>query len=248
MNTQTVIRKAHRWLGVGVGIQLLFWTVSGLYFSLIPIEEIRGEHLTHEANEPLVDLPAGLAAPGAVVQSLKAAQIGFERLESLDLLRRGQRLFYRAEFQSSGQNAVRLVDASSGVLEPLLDEPAARERAKQLFQPQVPVLAAEYFTEVAPDSEYRGKPLPAWRVTFDHPSRAALYLTAATGELTARRTDAWRVFDFLWMLHILDFEARDDFNQWLLRGLSILGVITIVSGFVLWVVTTPLLRRRRRAS
>ena len=48
------LRKVHRWLGLIAGIQLLLWTVSGLYFSLIPIDEIRVSHLlANEAESPL---------------------------------------------------------------------------------------------------------------------------------------------------------------------------------------------------
>ena len=49
-----LLRKVHRWLGLFAGIQLLTWTVSGLYFTLIPIEEIRGNHLlVNELESPL---------------------------------------------------------------------------------------------------------------------------------------------------------------------------------------------------
>ena len=37
-------RKAHRFLGVFIGIQFLFWTISGLYFSWTDIDEIHGDH------------------------------------------------------------------------------------------------------------------------------------------------------------------------------------------------------------
>ena len=40
-----LLRKIHRWLGLIAGIQLLAWTVSGLYFTLIPIDEIHGDHI-----------------------------------------------------------------------------------------------------------------------------------------------------------------------------------------------------------
>lgn len=39
------IRKVHRYLGVFLGIQFLFWTISGLYFSWTDIDEIHGDHL-----------------------------------------------------------------------------------------------------------------------------------------------------------------------------------------------------------
>ena len=37
------IRKAHRYLGLFLGIQFLLWTVSGLYFSWTDIDEIHGD-------------------------------------------------------------------------------------------------------------------------------------------------------------------------------------------------------------
>lgn len=245
MRTQTVIRKAHRWLGLAIGIQLLAWTISGLYFSIIPIEQIRGEHLTEPAESPLQRLPPGLLGPDAIEPALAAAGIALDRLDSAQLIRRDENFYYRVAYLSGDRSELRLIDARSGAAVPPLDEAAARRRAQALFRSDAPIAALDYITEVAPDSEYRGKPLPAWRARFDHPSGAVVYLIAATGELSARRTDAWRVFDFLWMLHILDFEARDDFSHWLLRGLSALGVITVASGFVLWLVTTPMLRRKR---
>ncbi len=37
------IRKTHRYLGVILGIQFLFWTIGGLYFSWTNIDEIHGD-------------------------------------------------------------------------------------------------------------------------------------------------------------------------------------------------------------
>ena len=46
--TAIKIRKAHRYLGLFLGIQFLLWTISGLYFSWTNIDEIRGEHLINK--------------------------------------------------------------------------------------------------------------------------------------------------------------------------------------------------------
>lgn len=40
---QYYIRKAHRWLGVLLGIQFIFWTVGGIYFSWSNMDEIHGD-------------------------------------------------------------------------------------------------------------------------------------------------------------------------------------------------------------
>lgn len=50
-------RKANRFLGVFIGIQFLFWTISGLYFSWTNLDEIHGDHCTKVDNSPAVIQP-----------------------------------------------------------------------------------------------------------------------------------------------------------------------------------------------
>lgn len=45
------------------------------------------------------------------------------------------------------------------------------------------------------------------------------------------------------MLHVMDYEDRDDFNTWWLQIASASGVVTILSGFELAALTSPRLRR-----
>ena len=45
------------------------------------------------------------------------------------------------------------------------------------------------------------------------------------------------------MLHVIDYEGRDDFNTWWLQLAAALGVVTILSGFTLAALTSPRLRR-----
>ena len=47
------VRKAHRWISVFVGVQLLMWTASGLYFSWTDIDEIHGDQFLSPALQPL---------------------------------------------------------------------------------------------------------------------------------------------------------------------------------------------------
>ena len=42
------IRKAHRYLGIFLGIQFLMWTISGMYFSWTDIDEIHGDQFKKE--------------------------------------------------------------------------------------------------------------------------------------------------------------------------------------------------------
>ena len=65
----------------------------------------------------------------------------------------------------------------------------------------------------------------------------------STGRPTCGHDVRWRQFDFLWMMHIMDYEARDDFNTVVLQVASTLGLVTVLSGFVLAGVTSSRLRR-----
>jgi len=41
-------------------------------------------------------------------------------------------------------------------------------------------------------------------------------------------------FDFLWMMHTMDYEGKDNFGNVLLRSFSIFGLVTVISRFALF--------------
>ena len=54
--------------------------------------------------------------------------------------------------------------------------------------------------------------------------------------MTARRSDLWRTYDFLWSLHIMDYRGRESFHHPLLIVAASVGMLTVVSGAALWLV------------
>ena len=81
--------------------------------------------------------------------------------------------------------------------------------------------------------EYRGD-LPVWQVKFDDGAGFTLYLSPLDASIKSARSDSWRLYDFLWMLHILDFDEREDFHHPLLWGLALMSVIFVISGIWLF--------------
>jgi uncharacterized iron-regulated membrane protein len=239
-------RKLHRWLGLAMAVQIIAWMASGLWFSLFPIEEIRGEHLT-VPTEPL-DLQhlGGLAAPDAVQAALDSHFPGPWTLSDLTLMRQAGQLQWRAAGEQEGRPFQRLVPAAGGPVAPALSAAEAEARARSLLRFPAEPAAVEWIEQLDADHEVRGRHVPLWRVRFDVPESLNLYLDPWTGELVARRTDRWRIFDFFWMLHIMDFDSRDNFNHSLLQVAAGLGLVISVSGVVLWALTSTLIRRRRR--
>lgn len=241
------IRKTHRALGLVIGVQLLLWTASGLYFTWSDIGKVRGEHLVAKP-EPL---PPGFGAylpPGEAVAALIE---DFGELESVSRISLRPLLgdpVYEIEYRVDGHTRFALVDAVGGEIRSPLGREDAVAVARADFLPEASVHNVERIETTGRGSEYRGRELPAWRVEFDHPSGTRLYVSADRGLVRARRNNTWRAFDLLWMFHIMDYENRDDINNTVLRFLSILGVATVASGYVLWALTSRTVRRCVRAS
>ena len=238
------LRKSHRYLGLLVGIQLFFWTVSGLYFAWNPLDKVRGEHLSGPP-ETLADAVAEtdggfaeLIGPQDAITALGTKNPELVEVDEIGLRPLLGEPYWQIRYREPGGERVALVHARDGVRRGELSADEAKAVAERDFGADAPVRSVERVESSEPDGEYRAKPLPAWRIAFEHPTNTRIYVEAKTGRITARRNDTWRVFDFLWMFHILDFEARSDFNQWLLRIMSVLGVVTVLSGFALFVVTS----------
>jgi hypothetical protein len=236
-------RKAHRWLGLLIGIQLLLWTASGLYFGLIPIETIRGEDRIREA-EPVNFAFTPLVSPAQAIAALVGESGPSVQVRAVQLRKLLGRSVYEIRYDLGGESHIRLADAGSGALLPSLSREQAEAVAREDFASDAVILSTEFIEQVAPGDEYRNGPLPAWRVRFDDPDAVVIYVVAQSGKVGARRNDRWRLFDLMWMLHILDFENRDNFNTLLLQFLASLGIVTILSGFILWGMTTSLFRSR----
>ena len=232
----SAIRKAHRWLGIVAAIQLLIWTGSGLFFSIIPIEKIRGSHLIEQP--PIFRLGhVKVLSPNVLArQYQELSAIG------LDQIQLNQRLntpvyIIRIDDRWLVFNAVTAKQLST------LTEREARAIAAK--STNLAVRSATWVTAIKPGSEYRGGELPAWKLSLDSIARANLWIGAYSGQVTAVRTSQWRIYDFLWSLHIMDYVDRDNFNSWLLRAFALLGLSTILSGIILFILR---LRLKKRSS
>ncbi|MCU0376416.1 MAG: hypothetical protein MUF24_14005, partial [Chitinophagaceae bacterium] len=119
---------------------------------------------------------------------------------------------------------------------PLSPKEAQSIALQSLKQPAA-ILQTRYITETNGHHEYREKPLPAYAVTFGKPSPTTVYVGAHTGRVESYRSTSWRIFDFFWMLHTMDYQERDNFNNWLIRIFSVFSLITLLSGFLLYFFT-----------
>ncbi|WP_242927045.1 PepSY domain-containing protein [Pontibacter vulgaris] len=244
--THLRIRKAHRYLGLFTGLQFILWTLGGLYFSWSDIDEIHGDHQRNHAS--FFSKEISLVSPAQVLTNLPQAK-EIKSVKLVDVL--GEPVYQVSYFTTANGHAheqTQLAVAATGQLRAPLTKQEAVQMAQLSFSDKAKVKQVEYLTEknINGHHEYRESPLPAWAVTMDHPTNTTVYVAAERGEVTRFRNNKWRVFDFLWMLHTMDYQGRDNFGNLLLRVFSIAGMVTILSGFVLYFVSSGTRRQLQR--
>lgn len=233
MKMTRIIRQAHQGLGLLVGIQVFLWISGGFVMSALPLGKVRGEDRIAARAATPVDPAENLVSPGAI-----ARQEGWAGLDRAELFTWQGQPVYR--LSHGDQNL--LADARSGNPLPPLSEQQARQVALDDYQGPGNLAGVSRQTE--PESEIRGRDLPLWRVEFDDGRRTTLYVSPLSGDVVARRNNIWRVYDFFWMLHIMDYGGRDNFNHPLLIVAAVTAWVLATSG--IWLVVTWLGRRRRK--
>ena len=210
-----LIRKIHKYLSLFVSLQLLLWTVSGIYFAYNKIELVRGEHLRNQNFDELsFDLQN---FPEIKAKSLEA------------VVRMGQPLIKINTM--SGMSYLNQDGSPASQIS--LDEAMIIVRNKTSLNP----LSALEIFDVPAGAEYRGRQLPLYQVVTDHQNNIKVYVDALSGEIVAIRSSSWRLWDFLWGLHIMDYIDRDNINNVLIKIFSILALISSLSGVILFFIT-----------
>ena len=223
MKAARLSRLLHKWFGLLVGLQLLLWTTSGFYMVAVHIDWIHGDMLVRntQAKSPLI-LP-DLESVETVLQ---------QHPDTLKLTLTS--LLEKAVYRLQGPGGTKLVDAHSGELLSPVSREYAASIAAHYYAGDGAISAMELISE-DPPGEVRFLRDPVWRIDFDDLWGSTFYVDANSGRFITRRHTLWRVFDFLWMLHIMDYETRDDINTPLLTIATALGLVLFgLGGWLLY--------------
>ena len=226
---------AHRWLSALALSQLAVWILTGLFFASCSIESVRGEHVEIDRRLDPEDAAALLAPSTALAV---AAGTGAP-VDTLELRRTPEGPVWIAR---GPHHAALRLDARTGAARPVSRTEA--ENVARADQRGAPAAVEALLVEHDAPVEYRDHPLPAWRVQLSDGRGTVIWVDARTADVTARRNDLWRWYDFFWSLHIMDYRGRESFHHPLLIVAAALATLAVVSGATLWIVR--LLRRIRR--
>jgi Na+-transporting NADH:ubiquinone oxidoreductase subunit F len=225
------LRKLHTWVGWIIGVQFLLWLASGLAMSLFDHHAVSGQQHRARPVEARLWPQDGLVQPGAV---LAAAKRPVQVIETGWLLA-------TPVYKLSGAGASWLVDAASGQ-GVVVGSDAALALARADYTGQGSAAAPVWMKE--PGLEARRHKGPVWRVDFKDAEGTTLYVSAIDGRVLERRNDTWRLFDIAWMLHIMDYSGRENFNNALVILASGAGLWMAISG--IWLLFYTVRFRQRR--
>lgn len=232
MNRSThFFRRLHNLLGLIVGAQVVLWVASGLFFTLRPIEMVRGDHLRSGAHEMMAEVPAALAPPADIL-----AAAG-EPVMALRLKPWLGRPVWEADMHSGKA----LFDAASGAALSPVSEDNARRIAESGWAGEGR-LASLTLQDPAPPEAGRGAGRAMWRAEFEGEQSATFWIDPQAGEIAAVRTAWWRTFDLFWGLHIMDWTSRETISTWWMKLFAFGALMLSLAG--VWLVVDRLVKGR----
>ena len=208
------IRNIHKYLSFFISLQLLLWTVSGIYFSFNKIELVRGEQYRVQSSFSV---------------NLDQLKGNFENISNLDVVNRvDQQILIISDpsgrkYLDSNGNSVSMLTAEQVKL---------TVQENSLLNP----VDVSIIDQDENGSEYRGRELPLYQVLSLNENQKSInvYVNPFSGQIVAIRSLQWKIWDLMWGFHIMDWQTRDNINNFLLKVFSVLALISSVSGILLF--------------
>lgn len=208
------IRNIHKYLSFFISLQLLLWTISGIYFSFNKIELVRGEQYR---------------LPSSFSLNLDQLKGNFENISNFDVVNRvDQQILIISD--PSGR---KYLDSNGNPVSMLTVEQAKLTVKENSILNPIDVFLIDQDRN---GSEYRGRELPLYQVLSLNKDQKSInvYVNPYSGKIVAIRSMQWKIWDLMWGFHIMDWQTRDNINNFLLKVFSILALISSVSGVLLF--------------
>jgi uncharacterized iron-regulated membrane protein len=231
------VASIHKWLGLILGAQLVVWTCTGLFFTLFPLAEVRGEALVHPAQHFSVDMRR------VKVSSTQALNTVAEDRPQQAILRP---LAGNPVYEIRAEIGVFLVNAETGEVIQGVDEDLARKIASNAWAGPGLLQSVEEIKKAPHEAGVTGH---VWAAHFAGDGHPTLYVSAVNGQLGAARTDLWRLYDFFYGLHVMDYIDHENAHQPWTIAAAILAISVVLFGITLLVhrFTRGLIREKPEA-
>ena len=208
-----IIRLTHRYLSFFIAIQLLLWTVSGIYFAFNKIEVVRGEQYRLPLN-----FNAYLNNLNLVIKEASNIKVLNRLGEIIISANNGKNLYF--DLNGNRITKLKLADSLKIVEQNTTLQPI---ESMQIDDNQI-------------GSEYRGRQLQLHKVIAENSNKEKInvYVNPYSGEIVAIRSNQWRSWDLMWGFHIMDWNERDNIDNLFLKVFSILALVSSITGVILF--------------
>ncbi len=213
-------RTIHKWVGLFIGVQVLFWIGGGLLMSSLPLNKVHGDHLHNPQKLSASKFDAYKQPLRQVLQTaqLNPTEVKFYQVKGVPI------------YEVKDQQTYYFSGLTGKALKPL-DKQTIISYAKKLFTGSEPILNARKIENIPMEAARLNAPV--WKIVFADSISTTFYINPINGKLLMVRSDLWRLFDFVWMLHIMDYDSRDDFNNPLLITFAASAFVFTLSGLIL---------------
>ncbi len=212
-------RKYHKWLMAFIGIQFVIWSVTGAYMVYLNIDYIHGDTLINNAQDKI--------DPTQIEYSLQSLIQHYPQAKHINIGRYLDKVVYR--FTLGDKKLV--LDGKSGDELAPLNQDQAEQAATYYYSGTGAIESAKLISENAP-FELNPALMPAWQVNFTDFSSPSIYISAETGMLVGKRHDFWRLFDWMFRFHVMDYDEGGVDNT-LLFWFTLLGILSAIFGLLL---------------
>ncbi|MBD3584739.1 2Fe-2S iron-sulfur cluster binding domain-containing protein [Salinimonas sp. HHU 13199] len=218
-----LIKQCHKWASVIVGVQLIIWLATGLYFGLAEHERLQ----LRPSSSPLGQTTT---QHGEIVP---ASNLPVNQVQSLTLRTLLGKPVYVAVIEAgahiSQTSQIQLFDAISAA--PIsIEQPLAEKIAKHAY-PGPSQIASATFRQ-APLSELPGQKNDVWHIVFADEQNTYMFIDSRTGNIIAHSTLDRRFFDLMLKLHFMDYGNSGGFNHWLIITFALATLLFVITGLI----------------
>ncbi len=213
-------QKYHKWLMLFLGAQFVIWSVTGAYMVFVDLGYIHGNSL--------VKVHQNKISPANINYSLAELTISYPQARDISIGKFINQDVYRFV---EGEKTY-LVDASNGKLMSPLSKAQIVAAGQHYYAGDAKIIDVELIT-ADPPFELNQRHLPAWRIDFDNFQAATLYISAQHGGLVGKRHRFWRIFDWMFRLHIMDYGDAQNSGNKLLMFITLFAIVGCFTGLFL---------------
>jgi len=209
------MRRLHKWVGLIIAIQFVLWMSSGVVMSVLDANKVQGREFRIKPPAPPL-WPATVLSADAILAATTENIMSITSGWVLD----------QPVYRLQNDKRSWLVGADNG-RQLLIDAKLAQRIARASYSGPGSAGTPRLLNFTL---EARAHKEAVWRVDFDDPDETSVYVSSRSGTVLEHRNNTWRLFDFFWMLHIMDYSERTNFNNPLLVSSAIAGLWMALTG------------------